>query len=89
MGKKHALSKRFPWLSMFLAFAATMIAASPEFTSSKSVNNLVTSIIAVICLLIQWKWFSPEYKGPFKAVVPAREIMIVSIPFFAKFFKTA
>ena len=85
MRKKHALSKRFPWLSMFLAFAATMIAASPEFTSSKSVNNLVTSIIAVICLLIQWKWFSPGYRGPFRAEVPVKEILMVSIPFAVKF----
>ena len=86
MRRKHLLSEKLPLLSMLLAFAATMIAASLEFTQSKPINNLITSIIAVICMLIQWKWFSPEYKGPFKAVVPAREIMIVSIPFFAKFF---
>ena len=90
MRKKHSLSNKLPRLSMLLAFiSATIVIYLPgETAPNEALSNLLISGMAVIVLLLQKWWFSPEYKGVFKAEIPLREIVTLSAPYLISFVLT-
>ena len=83
MKRNHFLSEKLPLLSMLLAFLGSLIVMTifSEFSASKVVGNYIMSATGLLLLFIQKWWFSPEYKGAFRTEVPAREVLILSIPF--------
>lgn len=88
--KKHILCEKAPLLAMLLgSFIALLVASAPGLTGLPAIlENLLESAAAVVFLIAFKRWFAPDFKGVFKAGIPAKEILIVSVPFVFKFVMT-
>lgn len=86
MRKKHLLSSKLPILSMLLSIviSAIVIMSSSDIVSSPVMGYYVSSVTAVLCLLLFKLWFSPEYRGCFRTEVPYKEIKVLLIAFAVK-----
>ena len=86
MRRSHALSERLPLLSMLLSVVATTMACSLAGSLSPSgpVQYLLMSVAGILCMLAQRRWFSPEFRGVFRAEVPLREIGLLCVPFLVQ-----
>ena len=86
MKKKHMLSATHPLLSMLLASGVSMAAISltAGFGASVMLGYWMMSVAAVFCLLLQKWWFSPVFRGAFKAEISGRELGVLCLPFLAQ-----
>ena len=86
--RNHSLSEKHPLLSMLLSIAAASLvcALASSLSSSELPQYLLMCVGALLCLLAQKRWFSPEFKGFFKPELPLRKIGLLCIPFLVQFF---
>ena len=86
MRRSHTLSKRLPLLSMLLSVVATTLACSLAGSVGPAgpVQYLLMSVAGILCMLAQMRWFSPEFRGAFRAEVPLREIGLLCVPFLVQ-----
>ena len=84
--RNHALSEKRPLLSMLLSVAAAFLVCglASTLSSSQLVQYLLMSAAGILCLLAQKWWFSPAFKGAFKAEISMREIALMSVPFLVQ-----
>lgn len=84
--RNHALSEKRPLLSMLLSVAAAFLICglAATLSSSELVQYLLISAAGILCLLAQKWWFSPAFKGAFKAEISMREIALMSVPFLVQ-----
>ena len=85
--KKHILCEKAPLLAILLGcIIALLFVSIPGLLGLPEIaEHLLESAAAVLFLIAFKRWFSPEFKGVFQASVPAREILMVSLPFIFKF----
>ena len=86
MRKQHILSRKLPIVSMILVclLASMVIAFAPANESKPWLNYINQSLSALVMMFLFSRWFSPDLKGFFKAEVPMKEILILSVPFVIK-----
>jgi len=86
--RKHILCEKVPLLAMILAAALALIILSiPEMLGlSETVDNLATSVLAVLFMIAYTRWFAPEFKGVFKTSHLATGLAFIWLAFAFKFF---
>ena len=81
--KKHILCEKAPIVAMILAAVLAMLILSIPglLRLSDVVDNLASSVLAVLFLIAYTKWFAPEFKGVFKTSALATGVIFVWLPF--------
>ena len=84
--KKHILCEKAPIVAMILAAVLAMLILSiPGLLGlSDVVDNLASSVLAVLFLIAYTKWFAPEFKGVFKTSALATGVIFLWLPFLFK-----
>ena len=85
--KKHTLCEKAPIVAMILAAVlALVILTIPGLLGLSDVmDNLASSVLAVLFLIAYTRWFAPEFKGVFKTSPLATGMIFVWLPFLFKF----
>ncbi len=82
--RTHSLCEKMPYIAVILSMLIPMlvlgIGGSLCEKISSDAGNIGLCIIAVIMMLVFWRWFSPELKGFVKPGCPAKDICIIMIP---------
>ncbi|MCR5002143.1 MAG: CPBP family intramembrane metalloprotease [Lachnospiraceae bacterium] len=82
--RQHSICEKKPYiaviLSMIIPAVLAGIAGYIGDAVSENAGNIALCILAIILMLIFWRWFSPEFKGFVKPEAPARDICILMIP---------
>ena len=81
--KRHIRCEKAPIVAMILAAVLAMLILSiPGFLGiSDVVDNLASSVLAVLFLIAYTKWFAPKFKGVFKTSALATGVIFVWLPF--------